>query len=169
MTSMKESSCESCSALSCSSEFIATRSFFSTCRRATWARSKSSSASWWTATVALKIVIHCKSVYIFFFKTFVCFSGQWNGNSSGSSLEVLNLTIEHPAVPFQSFVVFLLSSWFWRVNVSMCLRASSSLLSKKLRSSCCFSRQAVRPSKRSFIDRLVWRRASKTRSMFIYY
>lgn len=42
--SINESSLESCSAFSCSSEFIATRSFFSACRRATWARRASSSA-----------------------------------------------------------------------------------------------------------------------------
>jgi len=44
MISMKESSCESWSAFSCSSEFMPTRSFFSACRRATWARRASSSA-----------------------------------------------------------------------------------------------------------------------------
>lgn len=65
MTSIKESSCESWSALSCSSEFMATRSFFSTCRRATWARSKSSSASWWAAMVAWIIRIYSKSSVVF--------------------------------------------------------------------------------------------------------
>lgn len=74
MTSMKESSCESWSAFSCSSEFMATRSFFSTCRRATWARNASSSMSW-LAAATLEIRTHRKSEY---FPTFVCFSTKWN-------------------------------------------------------------------------------------------
>lgn len=77
------------------------------------------------------------------------------------------LTIKPPRAPpvFPSPPSLLLSSWFWRVSPSMRLRASASLLSRKSRSCRCFSRHAVRPSKRSFIVRLVWRRASEDLNM----
>ena len=82
-----------------------------------------------------------------------------------------NLTIKPPRAPpvLPSPPSLLLSSWFWRVSPSMRLRASASLLSRKSRSSRCFSRHAVRPSKRSFIVRLVWRRASEDLNMWWLY
>ena len=65
-----------------------------------------------------------------------------------------SLTCKPPGAPPDPSS-FLLSSWFWRFSASMRPRASSSLFSRKSRSSRCFSLHADRPSKRSFIVRLV--------------
>lgn len=79
MTSMKESLFESWSAFSCSSEFIATRSCFSACRRATWERRASSSALWlddtawkWHRTSAMRNTWVLKVLYYDHFQGSYC-------------------------------------------------------------------------------------------------